>query len=85
MRKNVLPDGQYVIAVPTERADGFADRMAQRLAEKKRIVHKVKRGENLSTIASKYHVSVGAIEKWNGISRKKALYFGQKLTIWQPN
>jgi len=36
-------------------------------------------------IASKYNVSVEAIEKWNGISRKKALYFGQKLTIWQSN
>jgi hypothetical protein len=84
MRRNILPDGQYVIAVPTEHADGYADRVAKRLAERKRIVHQVKRGENLSKIASKYDVSVEAIEKWNGISRKKALYFGQKLTIWQP-
>ena len=85
MRKNVLPDGRYVIAVPMEQADGYADRVAKRLAERKRIVHQVKRGENLSIIASKYNVSVEAIEKWNGISRKNALYFGQKLTIWKSN
>ncbi len=83
MRRNVLPGGRYVIAVPAEQANGYADRVAERLAERKKVVHAVKRGENLSTIASKYMVTLEAIEKWNNISRKKPIHFGQKLTIWQ--
>ncbi len=83
MRRNVLPGGRYVIAVPTDKAEGYADRVAERLAERRRVVHSVKKGENLSTIASKYNVTVEAIEKWNKISRKKPIHYGQKLTIWQ--
>jgi membrane-bound lytic murein transglycosylase D len=83
MRRNVLPAGQYMIAVPADQADGYADRVAERLSERKKVVHAVKRGENLSTIASKYNVTVESIEKWNNISRKKPIHFGQRLTIWQ--
>jgi LysM repeat protein len=83
MRRNVLPAGRYVIAVPTEQADGYKDRVAERLSQRRKVVHSIKRGENLSTIASKYNVTVESIEKWNKISRKKPIHFGQKLTIWQ--
>jgi len=83
MRRNVLPAGRYVIAVPAEQADGYGDRVAERLSERRKVVHAIKRGENLSTIASKYNVTVESIEKWNKISRKKPIHFGQKLTIWQ--
>jgi membrane-bound lytic murein transglycosylase D len=83
MRRNVLPAGRYVIAVPTENADGYADRVAKHLSKRRKVVHTIKRGENLSIIASKYNVTVESIEKWNKISRKKPIHFGQKLTIWQ--
>jgi hypothetical protein len=83
MRRNVLPGGRYRIAVPTDQAEGYADRLAERLADRRKVVHAVKRGENLSTIASKYNVTVEAIEKWNHISRKAPIHFGQKITIWQ--
>jgi hypothetical protein len=85
MRRNVLPAGEYLIAVPTEQSDGYRERVAQRLATRKRIVHEVRRGENLSTIASKYEVTVASIERWNDISRKKPIYHGQKLIIWRTN
>lgn len=85
MRRNDLPGGQYAIAVPSEQADGYADRVAQRLGETKKIVHQVTAGESLSTIASRYRVTMEAIEKWNGISRNKPLHVGQKLTIWKSN
>ncbi len=83
MRRNVLPGGRYVIAVPTDQVEGYADRVAERLAKRRKVVHSVKKGENLSTIASKYNVTVEAIEKWNKISRKRPIHYGQKLTIWQ--
>jgi hypothetical protein len=83
MRRNVLPAGRYVIAVPTEQSDGYADRVAKHLSKRKKVVHTIKRGENLFIIASKYNVTVESIEKWNKISRKRPIHFGQKLTIWQ--
>ena len=83
MRRNVLPAGRYVIAVPTEQSDGYAHRVAKHLSKRRKVVHAVKRGENLSIIASKYNVTVESIEKWNKISRRKPIHFGQKLTIWQ--
>ena len=83
MRRNVLPAGRHVIAVPAEQADGYADRVAERLSERKKVVHAVERGENLSTIASKYNVTVESIERWNNISRTGPIHFGQKLTIWR--
>jgi hypothetical protein len=85
MRRNVLPAGEYLIAVPTEQSDGYRERVAQRLAARKRIIHEVKRGENLSTIASRYEVTVESIERWNDISRKRPIYLGQKLVIWRTN
>jgi membrane-bound lytic murein transglycosylase D len=82
MRRNFLPPGEYVISVPTEASDGFRERVDRRLDARKKIMHRVKRGENLSTIASRYDVTVEAIERWNGISRRQPIHFGQKLIIW---
>lgn len=43
--------------------------------------HTVKSGETLSGIAHKYHISTRALCQANGISEKKPLRIGQKLTI----
>ncbi len=43
--------------------------------------HTVQSGETLSGIAHKYHVSTRALCQANGISEKKPLRIGQKLTI----
>lgn len=46
------------------------------------IVHKVKRGETLSTIATRYHTSIQRIREANNMKKgKKALRIGQKLKI----
>ena len=46
-----------------------------------RTVHTVKKGETLSAIAKKYHVSVSNLKKWNNL-RKDAISVGQKLTLY---
>lgn len=46
-----------------------------------RMVHTVKKGETLSSIASKYHVTVSNLKKWNGL-RSNTLKSGQRLTIY---
>ena len=46
------------------------------------FTHVVKKGENLGSIAKKYHVSVSNIKKWNNLKRD-TIHVGQKLTIYR--
>lgn len=43
-------------------------------------VHTVRRGENLSVIASRYNVSVSDLRRWNGV-RGSRIYAGQRLKV----
>ncbi len=45
------------------------------------IVHIVRPGENLSSIASRYGVSVAALQRENGISNPDYIYVGERLRI----
>lgn len=45
--------------------------------------HKVKSGESLSRIASKYHVTVSDLEKWNSV-KPNTLKAGQELYVSDP-
>lgn len=46
-----------------------------------RIIHKVRKGENLGVIARKYGTTVGAICRLNNISSKEILRIGQSLIV----
>jgi len=46
-----------------------------------RKVHVVKKGETLSKIASRYHVSVAQLKKWNNL-KSNSLKYNQKLFIY---
>jgi len=43
--------------------------------------HRVRRGETLSVIASRYRVSISRLMEWNRISNKKIIRPGQKLRV----
>ncbi len=47
----------------------------------KKITHKVRKGENISSIARKYNCTTTEIKKWNKL-RKASVYNGQKLAIY---
>ncbi|MDR0543437.1 MAG: transglycosylase SLT domain-containing protein [Dysgonamonadaceae bacterium] len=49
-----------------------------------KIVHKVRKGETMRTISSKYGASITNIRKWNGLKSNK-LATGRKLTIYVDN
>ena len=49
--------------------------------DERRIVHKVRKGETLSRIAARYHVSVANIKKWNNL-RSNNLKVGQRLALY---
>lgn len=46
-----------------------------------RIVHHVRQGESLWSIARRYNVKVAELIQWNGLGRHHLLHVGQKLTI----
>ena len=46
-----------------------------------RSVHIVKSGENLGSIAKKYHISVNQLKTWNNL-KKTTIYPGQKLIVY---
>lgn len=46
-----------------------------------RLTYKVRRGDVLGTIASRYHVRVSDLRAWNGI-KGNLIRIGQRLNIW---
>ena len=46
-----------------------------------RVIHKVKSGETLSSIASKHHTTVANIKRWNGL-KSNTIHVGQRLYIY---
>ena len=51
-------------------------------SSRERIVYKVKSGDYLGRIASRYHVSVNDIKKWNNLKNNN-LRIGQRLVIYR--
>ena len=47
--------------------------------------HKIKSGETLSTIASKYRCSVSNLRSWNGLKQNTVLKVGQRLIVHSPS
>lgn len=47
-----------------------------------RITHRVRSGENLSVIASHYHVSVQELQRWNNIRDPRTLRAGTSLVVF---
>jgi membrane-bound lytic murein transglycosylase D len=52
-------------------------------AELRRLVHRVKRGETLFSIARLYRTTVASLQQWNRL-RGSAIQAGQRLTILRP-
>lgn len=62
--------------------DKNARSTAQAQAPKpQKVYHRVKKSENLSVIARKYHTTVGQLCKLNGISQNSILQIDQKLRV----
>jgi LysM repeat protein len=81
-----LPAGKHDLLLPMGAASGFSARyenlLKQWLDEKEKAVYTVKKGDNLSTIAKHFNVSVKAIMIWNGISNAKDVSSGDQLFIF---
>jgi membrane-bound lytic murein transglycosylase D len=92
LRHRITPDKPYKLKVPLEMAEQLLkviDEIPQAEAPRASffaklgavIRHKVRRGETLASIASKYKTSVGAITAYNHLSKKQRLLAGQRLNV----
>jgi peptidoglycan lytic transglycosylase D len=85
LRGHYLAAGTYTLAVPQNIPSGFQKRFKQGHQEwsQQRIerVYIVQAGDNLSTIADKFHVPLAAILIWNRIDLNSPLHPGDRLII----
>lgn len=47
-----------------------------------RVVHRVKKGDTLYTIATNYNTSINSIRNWNNLSQNGGIRIGERLTIY---
>lgn len=81
-RGNTVPEGPHRILIPAERESVFQRRLASyRVQERHRIKHyKVRRGDTLGTIATRYGTSVAKLRGFNRLETDR-LQVGAELLI----
>jgi membrane-bound lytic murein transglycosylase D len=75
-----------LVRIPTEAQASFSACVAK-MPKEDRVAfqrHRVRRGETLASIASKYHVPVTQIVRYNRIRNANRIYVGQDLVIPGP-
>ncbi len=86
IKGHYLAKGKYDILVPKGAAPGFQARfeglLKKWLAERKEHFYVVKKGENLSSIASAFEVPLPALLIWNHLGPKKQVKPGDRLLIF---
>ena len=48
-----------------------------------KVIHVVKKGDTLTSIANKYNVSLTKLKSWNDLDGRKPIYPGQRIVIYQ--
>ncbi len=91
LRHKITPDRPYVLKVPTAMAERIIDLIpdipeaekprGSSLAKRVIIRHKVRGGESLASIASKYNISVATLATHNRLSKKYRPVAGQRLNV----
>jgi hypothetical protein len=87
VRGYYLPPGDHELHIPKGAANGFQDRyqelVEQWLNSRQQIIYVVNKGDNLSLIADKFGVSLGALLIWNKLDPRAHIYPGDRLTVYQ--
>jgi len=85
-RGHYLQAGRHAIRIPPGRGAKFDERFQKLLAEhvedRQQRIYVVQKGDNLSSIAEKYHVPLAALLIWNRIDLKRDLQPGESLIIY---
>ena len=81
---DALPKGTYRIKVPRAVEQSFDSTMTaweKSNPEPKVVYHRVRRGDTLSGIASKYGVRLGDLLAWNSLSTRSVIQPGQRIAV----
>jgi membrane-bound lytic murein transglycosylase D len=85
LRRGTTPDSAYRLRVPAASAPSFGARLASLPAytppKDSYTVHRVRRGETLSTIARRYGSSVNSIVRANNLRSRNRIREGQRLKV----
>lgn len=85
---NSLPPGSYSLFVPKDSSQDFETRfkllMNKLHAERKEQTYKVKKGESLSKIASKFNVPLSSMLAWNRLEHTRSIRAGERIVIFRP-
>jgi membrane-bound lytic murein transglycosylase D len=87
LRSNRLRVGQDLLIPVSGRKLLIADakgatKAAKASAGRMKVVHRVRRGETLYSIARRYNVYVSQLTQWNVMRKSDVLRMGQRLKIW---
>jgi hypothetical protein len=88
IRGRYLPRGTHQIVVPAASEDGFETALSHWRAdnpEPKTELYRVRRGDNLSTIARRHNVRLADLCAWNDLTTKSIIRPGQKLVVQRVN
>ncbi|RPI53516.1 MAG: LysM peptidoglycan-binding domain-containing protein [Acidobacteria bacterium] len=83
--RTVTPEPEAVLAElrPTASQKPVADSTPTEKADPERIVHRVKRGDTLSSIARLYNTSIASLKSWNTRTiRGNRINIGDRLTVF---
>ncbi len=87
LRYSLVPDESYTLRIPQGNEEELLAKIdtipTSRLPQPAFVYHRVRRGQTLSTIARKYHTSVGAIMRANNMRRSHYIRVGKRLRIPQ--
>ena len=85
LRRNSTPPNPYAIKVPEGKGAVLLSKLDSmpvwRPPTNTYVIHKVRKGESLSTIARRYKTSIRAIMALNGLKRAHFIKAGWKLKI----
>ncbi|MBL7176662.1 MAG: transglycosylase SLT domain-containing protein [Desulfobacteraceae bacterium] len=86
IRGHYLTKGVHKILIPKGASNGFQARYQQHVKEflsgQKERIYIVKEGDNLSSIASRFHIPLPALIIWNRLDLKKPIHPGDHLIIY---
>ena len=85
LRRNATPNAPYALEVPLGRGPALATSLASipewKPPKVEVTTHRVRQGETLSQIASRYHTSVSALMSLNRLRSANRLSVGQRLQV----
>ena len=76
-----LPAVSTAAAQPPKRSSSSSTAKVS-ASEPIRVVHRVKKGDTLYTIATNYNTSINSIRDWNNLSENGSIRIGERLTIY---